>query len=166
MYWATENQSNFKSMKHLTLQTQVQRSKPEVFFDQTYWNLKDAGRVAFRVSDTEWTIRYPGDWSSPEDKLISLLVSADQQVIGLHRLSKPKEMTKQSALLCMNKRDQKTFTLIGQDYNEVIIVLPEPCVRAELNAQKPYLHYQTQDGLLKTIEINTLKEMASRDLSI
>lgn len=160
LHWGAEGQPNFKWIKHATLQTQVQRSKPEVFIDQTSWNLKDGGRVAFRVSETEWNIRYPG-----VEDFISVIVSPDLQVIGLHRLTDPKAVVHQSALVCMNKQDRQTFTLIGDDYNEVIYVLPEPCVRAELNPQRPYLHYQTEKGLLKTIEISTRKEMTSWDLN-
>lgn len=161
LHWGSDKQSHFDQTSKQSLQTKVQRSKPEVFLSHNGWNLKDGGRVAFRESETQWNIRYPG-----MDELIPVVVSPDLQVIGLHHIVGLKVVTQRPVLVCLNKRDQQTFSLIGQDYNEVLYILPTPCVMAELNPQRPYLHYQTQEGLLKTIEITTGNEVTSRDLTV
>ena len=160
LHWASEHQTDFERMSKLTLQAQMQRSVPEIFLDHDSWNLREGGRVAFRESDTEWKVKYPG-----VDELISITISPELQVIGLHRLKDPKTLAQESALVCLDSHDQKTISLITSDSEEIFHVLPEACVNAELNPNKPFVHYQTQQGLLKTIELDGGREVSSRDLN-
>ena len=160
LHWASEHQTNYQRMSKVTLQTNVQRSVPEVYIDPKNWNLSDGGRVAFRESETQWKVKYAG-----VEELVSIVIPPELIVIGFQQLNDPKTVVQESGLVCPNSNNNKTISMIASDSNEIIHFLPEACAYVEINPNKPLLHYQTQHGLLKTIEIASGREVSSRDLN-
>ena len=157
LHWSSTDSYVLTFAKTKTLSTQVQAHPSEIFIDHNHWSQKNSGAVAFKNSETQWYISTP-----EQDELLLISVPIDQQVIGIERSH---SVTNKPVLVSMSKYDSQTFSFIGEDFQEVFYTLPEPCCNAELNPQKPLLHYQTHQGLLKTVSLKGNDDAISLDLN-
>ncbi|MGB1310987.1 MAG: hypothetical protein ACPG47_07225, partial [Leucothrix sp.] len=139
-----------------TLLNQMPFNVPELFIDHHHWSRRHAGIIAIKASESQWHINIPY-----QEAPLIISVPMDQAVIGIHRRH---TIHKAPALVCVNQYDYQTFSFVGEHFQEVCCTLTEPCISAELNPNKPLLHYQTHQGLLKTIPLGSDEAITAMDL--